>query len=540
MILDWWHGNQNASLPKPFQVAIGPIYAIELFKLDGRKIKLSGGLQKEERPCWLIFEEDGSDKLVFVYEADRTTLINAFYFVRAGKILEAPEPLELSACQLGNQRATAITAWCSGKGEIVGPSSGNIINSKVSLGRAGTGKVLSGNLGKKRRPCWLTFEEDGKDKIVNVFEADQETLINTFYLVRNGATLKRPEPVVKSQRQSSLEKSQPLLEWLKGHNSKPASYEHYITPNGRVTLCSFDSTIISLIGGLKGVKRPCWLTFEEDGKDKIVNVFEIDRTTKLNSFYLQINGEVLLTPLPVTMSDQQTALKRSQAIDEWWEGKSNVVPEAFEGTINGGSVRLATHQNKQRKLGGNLGPEKKPCWLSFEEDGRDKIVHVFEADRKTRINSFYLVKIGQVLSTPEPLQKSSLQLAQERSKTIREWWTGQGTLPQSFTSTISPEGRVHLTSMKNKPQEINKGLRCKERPCWLSFEERDRDKIIHVFESNQTTLVNSFYLVKNGKSLDLPEPFVKTNGLSAKQKLLAAIGRGDYDKKETAAAYRRE
>ena len=161
--------------------------------------------------------------------------------------------------------------------------------------------------------------------------------------------------------------------------------------------------------------------------------------------------------------------ERGRIILHWWT-RSGPAPQPFQSNIRNGNVSLTAFEGKQRRLAGNLGRVDRPCWLTFEESNGDRIVRVYEEDRKSIINSFYLVRDKQILKDPEPLEPSDIQLAKKRGQEIVAWWTGEAPIPAPFEAKTTPEGRVHLTTLHDKPRSLIGGL-IKNQPCWLVFEE---------------------------------------------------------------------
>ena len=502
---DWVRGQ----VPQP-QPCKGLIYAnggIRLFPLEGKQKYLHGGIGREKRPCWLVFEEKGEDKLVHVYEANKSTYLNSFYLVKEGDILDIPEPLEKSDRQKALERGRMIAGWCRGKVSL--PEAGEALirkNGAIELCSVdGAPKKLHGGLGGERRPCWLVFEEKEEDKLVHVYEANKSTYLNSFYLVKEGDILDIPEPLERSDLQRAQEKGRMIAAWYQGKAPLPGAAEGHIRENGVIRLCSIDGEQRRLSGRLGLKRRPCWLVFEEKGEDKLVHVYEANKITYLNSFYLVKEGDILDVPEPLEKSDTQKALERGQRIVGWCQGKAPV-PEAGEGLIQkNGAIELFTLEGKPRRLRGGLATEKRPCWLVFEEKGEDKLVHVYEANKTTYLNSFYLVKAGEILDVPEPVERSDKQRALERGQRIVGWCQGKAPVPEAAQGLIGKTGVIQLFRLEGKYKKLMGGLGLKRRPCWLVFEEKDGDKLVHVYEKDKTTYLNSFYLVRNGELMQKPE-----------------------------------
>lgn len=410
------------------------------------------------------------------------------------------------------KRGQTIVNWWTGKGPTPQAfatnisSEGHIFLTSLRGEKRSYPRYLSGGLGSKARPCWIEFETDGNNKLVHVFEQDKRTAVNSFYLVKEGRVLKSPEAATKSEAQLSHERGRVIADWWAGKGRLPPPFASNITNTPSVFLTTLKKRHPNYLTGDLGKERPCWLVFEEAGQDKYVHLFEADKKTMINSFFLIKDGQALDDPEPLLKSTVQIARERGRGIVAWWTA-DGPIPSAFEYFINGqGIVNIAKLDGKQRMLAGGLKGKRRPCWLTFEETGKDKLVHVLEEDKTTKLNSFYLVKDGQIIKEPEPVFPSHQKTSRVRGDVILEWCTAkEGTPPQAFESNISKEGKIVLIYREVMKVTLAVGPG-KARPCWIEFEEDGENKIAHIFEGDRTTLINSFFLVRDGQILTEHEP----------------------------------
>jgi hypothetical protein len=427
------------------------------------------------------------------------------------------------------ERGKIIAKWWAGKGTL--PHSFWETSSREGRIRLfyliGKEIKLAGGL-KRNKSYWITFEDKDDNKLIHVFESDQTTLVNSFYLVKDGQAKEVPEPAQKSPKQLALERGKKIRAWWIDSGPLPECMEIISTGRKKIALTSIDGKRKRLSGMPKG-NKPYWLIFEEKGKDKLVHIYEAafidphNNNLLVNSYYLVKDNEILEDPKPVQMTSSQLARLSRQPIIAWLTGNAPPPYPIKKKTSKVGRIQVFTLEDNKRTITGGLKREQS-YWLTFEERGKDKLVHVYKPtfidaeNNNLRVNSFYLVKDGEILEDTIPLQKSPKQLGQERGRLITQWWTDNGPLPEPYLTTTGQSGGIYIPSIsKRKPKALMGGLE-KNTNYWLTFQNFGGSKIIHVYAADKKTMATSFYLVKKGKVLKEAEPLQRTSFQAARKR----------------------
>ncbi|MBN2057566.1 MAG: methyltransferase domain-containing protein [Candidatus Saganbacteria bacterium] len=500
IIINWLRG--RGQQPPAFAASISK-YRIDLFTFKATNIMLFGGLKAKARPGWLEFEAKDNQKLVHVYEEDQTTLLNTFVLAENDQILNKPLSLNRSPKQIIIARNRSIRSWLKGIGPLPASYDLELEPNTRQISLAGKYLYLGDSPGTGKSLFRLVFEDNNNKKLVHVHDVSDNTLIKSFYLAKEGQILEQIETITKSPIQISMDRTASLIDWLTGAADPPQAYFTKTSNEGRVRLYSYDNIVVSLTGNLTRKRQSVWLTFTTKGENRLVNVFEQDQVTKLNSFYLLKDGEILLKPEPLVLSPQLAAKERSAAILDWWTGTGSLPDDQAHTISSVGRVDLVTLEGQKRDLIGGLKSRQRDCLLTFEASGADKIIHVYEQDGETLLNSFFLVKDGKILFDPQPVTLSRRQISRARNKVIRNWWTANGPEPEPFAAAIT-RGSIELINL-NKKAELLRGQLGNDRPVWLTFTTEEKNKIIRVYESDRTTLINSYFLIKDGEMLENPE-----------------------------------
>lgn len=451
----------------------------------------------------------------------------------------ARELRKLTPKQLANLGRKQLIKWLNGQRQ--NPPHGFFrtleSNGRVSLVRyEGSMIFLTGGLPRgKKRPCWVTFEEKEGEKLVHVrLEETDKKPVNSFFLTNNGKVLIDPLPLKEANLKAARAQSKEISNWFIGNELDPpcSGYSFTSDDNKMIRIKAGPGKRKILSGRLKA-NHTYWLTLEarNEGAEKLVHLYEEDKKTLVRSFYLKKDGNLLKKAEPLNKTSHDLAVEKSQAIVKWWRSNGNI-PESFEDIVSDRGIIYLTSfkgDNDKRSLprylrGGLDHLANQPCHVIFKEEGNSKIAHVFTADRKLPANSYYLVKNGTLLDTPEPIQKSHQEL-------IRNWLANIGPIPPAFETTSSKGGRIHLFSIGSKARRLSgRGKRlASKHPYWIVFEEQGNNKIVHIYEADRETQANSYYLSKDGQVLEKPEPFEASPPLSPRERLRAAFGRGDYD-----------
>ena len=339
--------------------------------------------------------------------------------------------------------------------------------------------ILPGLMGRtEARLVRFSFERNEGKTYVLAAEING-TMINRFEIVRweNGVWQAIPEKM--TQRQKSLELHDKILAFLEDAGPPPDLFIKKAN-HGILSLITVNGRDVHLTP-LGCEERMVRISLRMENGRKIAAVSELDGEL-IREFSIEKGPDGGWRAEPLVMTELQLSFERGRAIRAFiLTGKEP--SQEYTMTIKGhGGINLVEINGNLLHIGA-LGTGERQAKIRFQLINEERICTVNELDGRL-IRQYQFIKSDSGLWQAVPINPSTRQLADDRSRLIKSFLEGGPPPLGYFTFTIRKNGTFDLIMIDNKPLLLN-SLGCQNRKALVAFRVENGQQIVSVYEENR-------------------------------------------------------
>ncbi|MBU0630927.1 MAG: hypothetical protein KKC80_08470 [Candidatus Margulisbacteria bacterium] len=362
-----------------------------------------------DRDVNLSFSIEDSRKIVSVHETNGVPIRDFEIIKDSGDVWKA-RPIIRTDRQLSAERGRAIAAFILEEKE---PGQEYIVTIKeqgaIDLVHFNGMRLQISALGFGERPAKISFQIVNGDKVCTVKEEDGR-LIKQVRIYQSDTGLWLTKPLNPSDLQLAAERFRAIKSFFEGGPRPEQTYSFTIRDNGNIDLIMIEQKHLSL-NSLGCRKREALVAFRTENGDRIVSVFEADRSENDKPIreYRIIKQRGRWQAKPLEISDRKLAMLRTKLILEFIEGKRQRPPRSFQITIGTNGTAFLFSLNRRSVHLGSLGcngKKKREAIATIIKDKKDNVIVMVAETNGAKINAYLLASQGAINFKPPVISEA--------------------------------------------------------------------------------------------------------------------------------------